>query len=312
MKRCRMKMRPVAALLAGLLLAADATGQTICVGGQTLRWTETKSGLAAALARQVRQVRRRFHESRRALEAVPGPAAEPAYPRQEVEALVARTGKDLDRAIEQVGEPGLDALRAWAAEEIRQIRKAAAPSLAAAPVPGLSTPHAVAVVAGLGGFPAPQPASRDAAEPEPETGPETIAAETVDRLLDQVGAVVGRILLLAQRDDLEVKLWVGSTPAPRATFSFWPLGRLRGSPPPPLIIRTNGQRNRVLRGLYSYRASGPQGAGAGTVEYPGPAGAPAAGVASEPLDLVDGSSFFCCRFGERYCHHVAKKKECRP
>ena len=32
------------------------------------------------------------------------------------------------------------------------------------------------------------------------------------------------------------------------------------------------------------------------VEYPIPAGAPAAQPASEPLDLVNGSSFFCCRF----------------
>src|SRR4029079_9049932 len=53
-----------------------------------------------------------------------------------------------------------------------------------------------------------------------------ITAEQANRLLDQVGEVVGRILFLAAHDDLEVTLWVGSTPAPHATFSFWPQGKI--------------------------------------------------------------------------------------
>jgi hypothetical protein len=124
-----------------------------------------------------------------------------------------------------------------------------------------------------------------------------------------VGEVVGRIFFLAERDDLEVELWVGSMPAPQATFRFWPQGKVKGSTPAPTILRTNGKREHVLRGLYSYRAAWAKGRVTELVEYPNPAGAP---LASERLDLVSGSSFFCCRFSEQYCHHVANEKECRP
>ena len=109
-----------------------------------------------------------------------------------------------------------------------------------------------------------------------------------------------------------MKLWVGSTPAPKATFRFWPQGKIKGSAPAPTIIQTNGKRDHVLRGLYAYEAAWAKGAVTELVEYPSPAGASAAELASERLDLVNGSSFFCCRFNEQYCHHVDDEKECRP
>ena len=34
-------------------------------------------------------------------------------------------------------------------------------------------------------------------------------------------------------------------------------------------------------------------------------------MASERLDLVNGSRFFCCQFNESYCHHVDDEKDCR-
>jgi hypothetical protein len=173
-------------------------------------------------------------------------------------------------------------------------------------LPGLSTPRAVAVVASLRWLALPGLERVNAAAPQQGT----INAERTNQLLDQLGAVVGRIFFLAKRDDLEVKLWVGSTPAPKATFRFWSAGQVKGSAPAPTIIQTNGKRDRVLRGLYAYHASSGKGPVTQLIRYPNTTGAPA--DASEPLDLVNDTSFFCCQFEDGYCRHVAKEKECRP
>lgn len=305
--------RAAAVLLAGLLFAAGppAAGQiTLRVGGATLTLESSSKKLAKALAQQVGEVQQRLDANRRALRTVRGSGGKPAYVRQEVAGLIAGTEKDLDLAIGQIGEPDLDALRAWSAEEFQRLEQdlAALSGRSAASFPGLSAPRAVAVVARLGSFPQTVLARAGSAAPQPET----IPAERSDRLLDQVGEVVGRIFLLAERNDLEVKLWVGSTPAPKATFRFWSQGRIKGSTPAPTIIQTNGKRDRILRGLYAYQATFGKGPVTELVQYPVPAGAPAAQLASERLDLVNGSSFFCCRFSEQYCHHVANEKECRP
>jgi hypothetical protein len=308
--------RAAAVLLAGLLLAAGrpAAGQGISLnfnfGKKAAPAGSVKvvvAGVAEALAQQVGKVQTRFVESRRALRTVRGPGGEPAYPRQEVADLAAATEKDLDQAIEQVGEPGLDALEAWSTEELRKVREdlAATPGVRAAAV--RFGPRVVAVVASLGTIPWRESVAFAAAAPPQET----ITAETSNRLLDQVGAVVGRIFFLAAHDDLEVTLWVGSTPAQKASFSYSSQGKVKGSTPAPKIIRTNNKQEHVLRGLYTYRAALGKGAVAELVEYPIPAGAPAA-QPSERLDLVNGTSFFCCRFNEQYCHHVANEKECRP
>jgi len=314
--------RTAVVLLAGLLLAAGrpAAGEfTLHFGGATITVEPTSKKLAKALAQQVGGVQKRFDENRRALHTVRDTGGEPVYPVQEVAGLIARTGEDLDQAIEQVGEPGLAGLRAWSAEELRRIQdELAAPSgQTASSLLGVFSPRAVGVVASLGGLPLPGPASVSAAASQQET----ITAERSNRLLDQVGEVVSRIFFLAERNDLEVKLWVGSTPAPQATFRFWSQGKVKGSTPTPTIIRTNGKRDHVLRGLYSYQAAwtivdsywpaaGKRGAVTELVEYPNPADDPA--NRSERLDLVNGSSFFCCRFKEQYCQHVANEKECHP
>jgi hypothetical protein len=293
--------RAAAVLLAGLLAAAlPAAGQfTVRLGRATFTLESPSKKLAKALAQQVGKVQQRFDANRRALRTVRGPGGEPAYSRREVAGLIASTEKDLDQAIEQVGEPGLEALRAWAAEELRRVQEGLAePSGQTA-----ALPSAVARIASLGGLPG--VASVSAAAPQQET----IAAEKSNRLLDQVGEVVGRIFLLAEREDLEVKLWVGST-APQATFRFWSQGKIKGDAPAPTLIRTNGTRDHVLRGLYVYQAAWAKGAVTELVKYPSSAGA--AVDRSERLDLVNGSSFFCCRFSEQFCHHVANEKECRP
>lgn len=260
--------------------------------------------VAKALAGQVGEVRTKLDTNRRALRTVEGPGGEPAYLRQEVSALIARTEADLEQAIERVGEPGLEALEAWAVEELQPIKREliASPERTAALSFVPSRPRATAMFASLRFLPPPKLAR--AGSPQ-----ETIPTQRADRLLDQVGNVIGRIFFLADRDDLEVKLWVGSMPAQQATFRFWPQGKIKGDTPAPLLIRTNGKRDHVLRGLYSYRAGWTQGAVTQLVSYPSPTGPLAGG---ERLDLVNGSSYFCCRFKEQYCHHVANEKECRP
>jgi hypothetical protein len=154
---------------------------------------------------------------------------------------------------------------------------------------------------------APKPAPPQPAPPKPAT----IPAGTSNRILDEVAEVVERIFVLADHDDLEVKLWVGSTPAQKATFRFWPQGKVKGSAPAPTILQTEGKKDHVLRGLYSYRAAWGKGAVTQLIEYPNPAGPSAAGMESERLDLVKGSRFFCCQFNESYCHHVDNEKDCR-
>ncbi len=252
-----------------------------------------------------------------------GPDGKPAYLRQEVAGLIARTGEDLDQAIEKVQPSDLEPLRAWSVDELGRIQEelAMAPGQRTAVLPsGLFTPRAVAVVASLGGFPLlalakPKAIKPKAAKPKtaapPQAAPppqDTVTAGKTDSLLDQVGQVVGRIFFLADHKDLEVKLWVGST-APHATFSFWPQGRIKGSTAAPTIIRTDGKHDHVVRGLYVYRAAWTKGAVTELIEYPKPAGTSVA--MSERLDLVNGSGFFCCRFNEQYCHGVANEKECR-
>ena len=164
------------------------------------------------------------------------------------------------------------------------------------------------MVASLEGFSLSKLASVNAAAPQQRT----IPAETSKRLLDQAGEVVSRIFVLAKKDDLEVELWVGSTPAQKATFRFWSQGKVKGATPAPTIVQTNGKRKHVLRGLYAYRAAWGQGDGHPTDRStPTRPAASASGMASERLDLVKGSRFFCCQFNESYCRHVDDDKECR-
>jgi len=286
--------------LAGLLLTAGHP-----VAGQMITFHVGKKdafkGVSVALARGVGEVLKRFEKNRRMLHSVQGSGGQPAYLREEVASLIARTENDLDQAIAQTGEPRLDGLSAWAAEEIRRIQEelAAQPGHMAVLPFRSSTLYAVAVVASL--------ASASAAAPQQETLP----ARTSDQLLDQAKAVIERIFVLASRNDLEVDLWVGSTPTPQANFSFWSQGRIRGSTPAPQIIPTNGKKDHVLRGLYNYRAALGEGAVTELIMYPNSAAASTNGPASERLDLVNGTSFFCCRFDQQYCRHVASKKECK-
>jgi hypothetical protein len=302
--------RTVALLLAGLLVAASVpvAGQTITFGAKRKdAYSFFFKGLAWALAVQVAKVQKRFKKDRRALRTVPGPDGQPAYSQQEVAGLIARTGEDLDQAIERVRESGMEPLRAWAAEEVRRIQEelAASSGQSAAAFPRRATPRVAAVVASLGGLPLPGLPGVNAAAPRQDT----MTAEKSNLLLDQVGEVVGRIFLLAKKDDLEVNLWVGSTPAPQAQFRFWPQGKVKGSAPAAIVIQTASKREHVLRGLYSYRATWGEGPVTEFIAYPNAADAP---DNSERLDLVGDSSFFCCRFNKQYCHHVANEKECRP
>jgi hypothetical protein len=303
-------IRATAVLLAGALLAAGhpAAGARVKVGPLSvdLSFENRSKKVAAELAGEVREVSGRFDERRRALQTVQPPGGKPAYSRPAVRDLIARTEQDLDQGIGRVSED-LSALRDWAADELQRIQTelAATSARAAVSSPRGFTSRPVAVVASLGGLPLPIPASAKAAAPAPDTVP----VATADRLLDQVGEVISRIFFLAERNDVYVKLWVGSTPAAKAKFDFWSQGRIKGSTAES-TLRTNGKLE-VPRGLYSYRARLAQGQLAKLIQFP-PTGTSAAQLMSERLDLVNSSSYFCCQFDASYCHHVANEKECRP
>ncbi len=303
-------------LLAGLLLTSGPAGAGgihigpvrigIDIDRPSRKW-------AAALAPQVQEVQRRFDDNRRALRAVNGADGKPAYLRKDVADLIDRTGKDLDDAIVKVQPADLQPLSDWAAAELARVQAELGavprPKTAAFPA-GLFAPRPVEVIASLG-----SPPKKKAASPKPVVPPvpappppDAVPAGTTDSLLDEVGKVVDRIFFLASHDDLEVKLWVGSTASP-ATFSFWPEGKIKDSPPTPSTLRLDGKKDHVLRGLYRYRAAWTQGKVTQIIEYPQPAGTQT--TPTERLDLVNGSGFFCCRFDEQYCHAVDDEKDCR-
>lgn len=302
---CSMSGQTAAVLLAGLLLAAGhpAAGQiSVQIGGAQITFESPSKRRSKALATSVEKVQQKLAEKRRALPSMRGPRGEPAYPRQDVIGLFANTEQDLDQAIAAADKSGLEPLRAWSADEIGRIQEQLdTPAGRTAALPhGLLAPRAAAVIASLGSLRLPWPASMKAAAPQQPTVP----VEKTNQLLDQLGEVVGRIFFLASHDDLEVNLWVGSVPAPRVTFRFWPYGNIKGSAPASTSIQTNGKKEGVLRGLYAYSAAWRQGAVTDVID-------PSAQVTREALDLVKGSAFLCCDFGAHICTQVDNEKECR-
>jgi hypothetical protein len=302
--------RAAAVVLAGLLVlaAGQPAGGQISIHLNLGKWKTKKDSskeLAGALAAQMQVVQQTFNANRKALHLVTA-NGKPAYHRQEVAKLIAHTEEDLDKSIDHVQPAKMDPLRFWAADAIESLQVQLTPphGQTAASFHSGSTPRAVAVVASLGGLPLGL-ASVTTTAPQPETVP----AATADGLLDQVENVISRIFVLASHEDLEVELWVGST-VRHATFSFWSQGQIKKSAPEPTNIRTDGKKNHILRGLYAYQATHAEGAVTEFIRYPNPAGAPAAQIPTERLDLVNGTSFFCCRFQENYCQHVATEKEC--
>jgi len=305
-------------LLAGLLLVASpsAYGQieiNIRIGGG-------REKLAKHLAKEMDQVRMKFGADRVALPIVKGPGGVPAYPRQTVLDLIDATEKELDHAVLRVNEPKLMGLENWAETEIEQSRHALERPAGtggpggAASLPGFRTGVVFA------SFKPRTPPRKAPPKPEPPPEPEppkpdpleatTVPVAQSNSVLDQVGRVIERLFVLADKNDLEVNLWVGSTPKQHAQFRFWAQSSAKGSPPAPTIIQTNSAKKHVLRGLYEYKVSAPTGSKSVTEileSGPGPAG----GVPNERLDLVNGSTFFCCRFDGNYCHHVDDPKECQ-
>lgn len=332
--------RAAAVLLAGLLLApANPSTAGVKVGykfGKDHSVKLTKEGesgaaavLAKAIAKQVQQVHDRFTTNRKALRTLSGPGNGPGYLSNEVTGLISNTQKDLDQAIQNVQPSRTEPLRAWVDDQFQQIQGKIPPAGPTASLPGHSAPRTGVALASLqgGGLPvAAKPKTKKPAPPKPKPAPpqaapppkpQTIPTATADRLLDQVEEVVSRIFTLADHEDLEVSLWVGSTAAKaklkfwrasHGTFRFWPEGKINGSTPAPTIVQMTGKKEHVLRGLYSYEADLglEKGAVVQTIKYPNSA----APLENERLDLVKGSSFFCCRFNEDYCHHVDSEKDC--
>jgi hypothetical protein len=314
-------IRKAGVLLIALFLASglSAAGGKLQIGRLTIGFDSPSKKLAEALAPQVQVVQTRFDENRRALRTVQGSDGKPAFLRKDVASLITQTGGDLDTAIEKVQPSDLAPLRAWSDDAVAHIQT----ELGALPGPKTAvfssdpfTPRGFAVFASLSSPPkhakpkhaSPKPVAPKAVAPTPDSVP----TDKSNSLLDEVGEVVSRIFVLASNDDLEVKLWVGSTPATKATFSFQSQGKIQGSTPASSIVQTNGKKDHVVRGLYAYKAVWGLGAVAQTIPYPTPVDAPAGQIPSERLDLVKGTSFFCCQFKEGYCRHVANEKECRP
>ncbi|HEY2292306.1 MAG TPA: hypothetical protein VGM86_16530 [Thermoanaerobaculia bacterium] len=287
--------------------------------------------LAKALAKQVQQVHDRLVTNRKALRTLSGPGNAPGYLANEVTGLISETHKDLDQAIQSVQPSSTAPLRAWADDQFQQIQEKIPPPGPTASLPGPSAPHMGVALASLRGGVLPvaaKPKPKKPAPPKPKPAPpkaapppkpQTIPTSTADRLLDQVEKVVSQIFTLADHNNLEVDLWVGSTQerkaklafwqSPHATFSFWPQGKIKDSQPARSVIRMAGKKDHVPRGLYSYEADLglEKEAVTQTIKYPDPA----APIQSERLDLVNGTGFFCCRFKESYCHAVADEKDCR-
>jgi len=303
--------RAAALLLACLLVPAIlfAGGKSIQIWKFKIGWDSSTTKLAEALTPQIEEVQKGFEKGRGELKPVRVAGGKSAFRTDDLIDLVGRTRESLGKAIALVEPSKLAPLQAWQDEKLSGIESElrASSVRAAVPFPGFSTPRAVAVVASLEWLPLPRFASTKAVAPKQET----VAIDKSSQLLDRVGKVVSQIFFLASNDKLEVNLWVGST-APHTAFSFWSQGEWKGSKLAPLTIRTDGTRNHVICGLYSYHAAWSKGGVTHVIEYPNPAGAPAARIPSERLDLVNGSRFFCCRFGESYCHHVDNENDCRP
>ena len=311
-----MKPSRFSILTAGCLLLVP-----LLAAGQTFTWNFGHSkkdrvsparalalALALSLSHQMKAAKQRFDTGRQALRPEPGPDAKPAFLLADVDGLIGRTQDDVARSIEQVGKPELGPLGAWATDAIRRIRRQLPANPATLNFSGFSTPPNTAIMLASTRAAAPR---RKPSPPRPKAAPPkpaTIPDDQANGLLDQVEAVLSRILFLADHNDLVVKLWVGSTPASRAQFSFWSEGKIKGETPENTLIRTNGV-HEVVRGLYDYHAELRQGAVTHLIQFPNEA---ATHTVSERLDLVNDTPFFCCRFDDDYCHHVADAKECRP
>jgi hypothetical protein len=309
------------------------------------------AALAKAIAKQVQHVHERFTANRRELRILNGSGNAPGYLSNEVTRLIADTHQDLDQAIQNVQPSRTEPLRAWVDDQFQQIQGKVPPPGPVASLPGPSAPREGAMLASLreGGLAVLAEAKPKKPTPPKATSPpkpQPIPTATADRLLDQVEEVVSRIFTLADHNDLEVNLWVGSPQVRKAkpifwqashvTFSFWPQGKIKDSQPTHTVIRLNGKKDHVLRGLYVYRAAWTEGGVTYLIGYPQSASGqmiPGEGLdpvhggsfywiessqpssqvtPSERLDLVNGGSFFCCRFdGSGYCQHVDDAKECR-
>jgi hypothetical protein len=287
---------------------------------------QTGEWLAMAIVKQVKQIHERFTMNRNTLRILSEPGNAPGYLSDDVTRLIVDTHKDLDQTIQNIRPSGTEPLRAWVDDEFQQIQEKIPPPGPTATLPGLSAPRTSVVLASLrAGAPRvlakttslkPTPTPPQATQPPK---PQTIPTATANQLLDQVEEVVSRIFTLADHNDLEVNLWVGSASARKARFSFWPVshalfsfwpkGQIKSSPLISATIQLDGKKNHVLRGLYIYRAAWTQGKVTQIIEYPQSAGTQT--TPTERLDLVNGTGFFCCRFSEQYCYAVASEKECR-
>ena len=157
---------------------------------------------------QIGEVKRVSKRTGGALQRRAGTRRQPAYPRQEVVGLIAHTGEDLDQAIERVG-PAMEPLRAWTAEELGRIQEelAAPPGQTAALPSGLFTPRAVHGRQPRG---VPAAGAREREGRRPASGTRSPLRRPTGSWTRWERWSAGSSSS-PTHDDLEVKLWVGST-----------------------------------------------------------------------------------------------------
>lgn len=242
---------PVAALLACLVLAPGSLAGQL---GPPPVIVPPASGpqipiavIAQQLADGVARVQKRFAEERKKILEMAGPAGEPTLPREKLTNLIAGTAKDLDEAIKNVGEPGLDALRDWAVAELERIQSQVGPAPANAWL--RAPPYPIARVASLAPFSWRSPGARSEGARDAE-GPtldwQYLTREVAIGVLDDVGRVLETIFVLADHNVLQVEVDVLIAPK-QAEAMIFPRSKLgvKNS-----RTQLSKPRLRLWRGLY--------------------------------------------------------------
>lgn len=237
-----------------VLLGAGLSAQ-----GQVTIIRAEESIIAAQLARDVYAVRERLKAARRDLPTMKSPSGEQIYVRPLVEGLVVRTAADLDQAIQNTREPGLDALRDWATVEIDRLRGELgepAPIPSAARLARPSAPYPVAVLAGLAPFVGVSGAeaerrSEGLAAPIPANpAPEGISRKTADGVFDQLAEVIKTVFVLAKKAKLQITVKLTLEPKNEKNLVLFPSKQLCDDDKKRDLTR--GPNRAVWRGLYRY------------------------------------------------------------
>lgn len=251
------RRRPLAAVLLGSVLFATlpATGRSWSGTARTIG--NVRLGMAAVpvaliardLAQRVGKVRAKFEKERRNLRPAQDAGGDRVYSRREVTSLITATAKRLDGAIKRVEEPGLAALRAWAAAEFQRLQSQVAEPAATAS--RRAAPYPVVRVASLAPF---SGLAGDRAAPDAAAGRRSypgaagsLTQEAASRLLDQARKILETVFVLADPGILQVRVRVVIEPGQGDALIFPSAKRYDKDSGRQL---RNGRIVKLWRGLY--------------------------------------------------------------